>query len=286
MKNLLVIVCLILLISPTVLSVPTYYENEIPIIPSTKQFSVGVAFLSYEKFTVQTERQYFIYEGRILGKYIPNKSVELGFQIPYLVMSDANDYGALGDIKIFSKFVLYTDLLYFIDTIYFNNSLVINISLASGLKKEDSYRNIGLDKGLYYPISAGYSDIDIGVNSGFVLTYFSFFISAIFVSSSSKIEPPLAFDTKNDYFKVGMTSEIFVLTQRNFSLKLFSELLSIIPISDESKYINSNMLGFGIWTKIVDSVIIKAGYYYNVNPKVISEKYIGSALSTSLEYRF
>ncbi len=286
MKSCLVAACIILPLSLSAFAIPPYYENEIPIIPSTKQFSVGLAFLSYEKSTTQTEKQYFIYEGRIFGKYIPNKSVELGFQIPYLVMSHANDYGIIGDIKIFSKFILYTDLFSFIDTIYFNNSLIVNISLASGAKKEDSYRNIGLDKGLYYPISTGYSDIDIGLNSGFVLTYFSFFISAIFVSSSSKIEPPLAFDTKNDYFKVGATSEIFILTLRNFSLKLFSEFLSIIPISDESKFINSNFLGFGIWSKIADSIVIKVGYYHNIMPKVINEKYLGSALSTSLEYRF
>jgi|GEM_PF-3440159 len=284
-KVILPIVIVLLTLQICSFAVPPYYGNEIPIISSTKQFSFGFTFLSYEKYTIQSEEEYFIYELGVFSKYIPNKSVELSFYIPYLLMSNVNDYGILGDIKIFSKFALFSDLFQFIDTIYFNNSLVVNVSLATGEKREDGYRNIGLDKGLYYPISSGYSDLDIGITSGLVFTYFSFFTSVVFISSSSKTEPPLAFNTENDSFKVGFTSEIFLFTSKNISIKPFLELTLIIPVSDKSKFLNSNVVGFGIWAKIVDSFVLKAGYYQNLN-KIIDERYVGNIISTSFEYRF
>jgi len=284
-KVILPIVIVLLTLQIYSFAVPPYYGNEIPIIPSTKQFSFGFTFLSYEKYTIQSEEEYSIYELGVFSKYIPNKSVELSFYIPYLLMSNVNDYGILGDIKIFSKFALFSDLFQFIDTIYFNNSLVVNVSLATGEKREDGYRNIGLDKGLYYPISSGYSDLDIGITSGLVFTYFSFFTSVVFISSSSKTEPPLAFNTENDSFKVGFTSEIFLFTSKNISIKPFLELTLIIPVSDKSKFLNSNVVGFGIWAKIVDSFVLKAGYYQNLN-KIIDERYVGNIISTSFEYRF
>jgi hypothetical protein len=236
-KVILPIVIVLLTLQICSFAVPPYYGNEIPIISSTKQFSFGFTFLSYEKYTIQSEEEYFIYELGVFSKYIPNKSVELSFYIPYLLMSNVNDYGILGDIKIFSKFALFSDLFQFIDTIYFNNSLVVNVSLATGEKREDGYRNIGLDKGLYYPISSGYSDLDIGITSGLVFTYFSFFTSVVFISSSSKTEPPLAFNTENDSFKVGFTSEIFLFTSKNISIKPFLELTLIIPVSNKSKFL-------------------------------------------------
>jgi len=284
-KVILPIVIVLLTLQICSFAVPPYYGNEIPIISSTKQFSFGFTFLSYKKYTIQSEEEYFIYELGLFSKYIPNKSVELSFYIPYLLMSNVNDYGILGDIKIFSKFALFSDLFQFIDTIYFNNSLVVNVSLATGEKREDGCRNIGLDKGLYYPISSGYSDLDIGITSGLVFTYFSFFTSVVFISSSSKTEPPLAFNTENDSFKVGFTSEIFLFTSKNISIKPFLELTLIIPVSDKAKFLNSNVVGFGIWAKIVDSFVLKAGYYQNLN-KIIDERYVGNIISTSFEYRF
>lgn len=274
-----------LTITISVYSVPPFFKNEIAVIKKSKSFDLEIGVKSFNRY-LTTFSNYSILSFELEGIYAPNSSVEVGFSIPYLLMYSSGDTGSLGDIELFSKFTFFKEVFSFIDNFIFQNTIVINISLATGIKKEDSYRNIGLTKGLYYPLSSGYSDLTLGVASTILGNYNSLSVYTSFVSVSSKIEPPLAFNTENDHFVLGSTLELFLYYSKNFSTKTFLETTYYLPISTKSKYLNIWFVGSGVWLKLYDTFIFQLGYYYNLLDPFDIEKYYKSILQVNLGIRF
>ncbi|MGC8965116.1 MAG: hypothetical protein ACP5KI_07150 [Brevinematia bacterium] len=266
-------------------SVPPFFKNEVAIIKESSRFDLGLSLDLFERY-LPNFSSYELLSLKIDGTYIPNSSVELGFSIPYIFMFSANDSGILSDIELFSKFMIFKEIFRFFDNFVFQNVAVINISLATGVKKEDGYRSIGLARGLYYPLSSGYSDISLGFASTLLGTYTSLSLYGSFVSVSSKIEPPLAFNTENDHFVLGNTFELIPYYSNFFSIKTFLELTYYIPFSIKSKFINILLLGGGVWFKIKNTFMIKLGYYYNFLDPVDLEKYYKKAILGSIQIRF
>lgn len=273
-----------LLLAKNVYCVPQFFRNENAVVGDKEKITIFFEYQGIEKYLLNLSR-YNIYTISLKGVYTPNNSVEVGFSIPYLKMLEANDNGILGDIQLFSKFVIIKEIFSFIDTFLIQDSLVINVSLATGVKKEDSYRNIGFYKGLYFPNSSGYSDIEIGNSTSLVGSFFSLSIFGSFVSVSSKIEPPLAFNTENDHFVLGHTTELFVYYSKELTIKPFFEITYYLPVSDKSKYINLFLVGGGIWVKVLKTFIGSVGYYQNILEPSDIEKTFSKVLYISLGVR-
>lgn len=259
-------------------------DNKNAIVATENKFTLSFGIRWVEKLLLNLSN-YNIIIGSLCGSYTPDDSVEVSFKIPYLKIIEAKDNGILGDIELSSKFVLVREVFSVIDTFLLQNALIINLSLATGVKKEDSYRSIGLQKGTYFPLSSGYSDIEIGNATTVVGGIFALSAYVSFVSASSKIEPPLAFNTENDHFTMGGTIEMFIYSSKSFTFKTFAETLWYVPITDKSKYLNFAVAGAGGWTKIFDTVIITLGYYKNLLLPTDIEKYLSENLTCSIGIR-
>ncbi|MCS7299611.1 MAG: hypothetical protein RMJ37_06625 [Spirochaetia bacterium] len=285
MKNIFQALFVVLLISSFCYGVPPYMKNEIAIIPQKEKLTLSLEIIRYQR-KLQNMSNYNILSVELEGDYTPNNFIEVGFGIPYLKILESSDSGIIGDIGLYSKFVILREIFSILDNFLLQNALVINIYLATGIKKEDSYRNIGLQKGLYFPISSGYADIEIGNTVSVVGTVFGISLFFSFNSVSSKIEPPLAFNVENDHLVLGSTLEGFVYYSEDLTIKLFSEITYFLPISERSKYLNILDIGGGVWGKVIDVFIIKVGYYQNFLIPIDIEKTYDSILMVELGTRF
>lgn len=284
MKDIFLALFVALFISSVCYGVPPYMKNEIAIIPQKEELTLSLEVMRYQR-KLQNMSNYNILSVELEGDYTPNNFIEVGFSIPYLKILESADNGIIGDIGLYSKFVILREIFSMLDNFLLQNALIVNIYLATGVKKEDSYRNIGLQKGLYFPISSGYADIEIGSAVSVVGTVFGLSSFFSFTSVSSKIEPPLAFNVENDHFILGGTLEGFVYYSRDLTVKLFSEVTYFLPISEKSKYLNILNIGGGIWTKIIDIFVIKVGYYQNFLTPVDVEKTYDNILIIELGTR-
>lgn len=285
MKNVFQTFLVGLLVSSFCYGVPPYMKNEIAIIPQKEKFTLSLEFTRYQR-KLQNLSNYSILSVELEGDYTPNNFIEVGFGIPYLKILESSDSGIVGDISLYSKFVILREVFSILDNFLLQNALVINIYLATGVKKEDGYRNIGLQKGLYFPISSGYADIEIGNTLSVVGTIFGVSLFFSFTSVSSKIEPPLAFNVENDHLVLGSTLEGFVYYSKDLTIKLFSEITYFLPISEKSKYLNVLDIGGGVWGKVGNVFIAKVGYYQNLLTPVDVEKTYDNVLVVELGTRF
>ncbi|MEN2997682.1 MAG: hypothetical protein ABDH28_01375 [Brevinematia bacterium] len=279
-----VIVCALILSTIRTYGVPPFLKNENAIISSKEKITLSIELQNFSRWLPDLS-DYNILKISFKGVYSPNNYVELGFEFPYLKILEANDNGVIGDVRLFSKFLTFNETFSFIDTFLFQNALTLQLSLATGVKKEDSYRNIGLQKGLYFPLSSGYTDIEIGNALTLVGNIFALSLYLSFISISSKIEPPLAFNIENDNLIIGSTFEVFCYYSKHITIKLFSETIYYLPISDKSKYVNALITGGGLWVKVLEALIFNLGYYQNFSPPIDIERTTSWILSGSIGLR-
>ncbi len=264
---------------------PVFFKNHNAVIGEKDKFNLFLKTEIYERYSINVTN-YNILEFSMVGTYNPNNYVEVGFKIPYLKILQANDNGIIGDILLYSKFLIVEEIFSFFDSFLLQDSIILNISLSTGVKKEDSYRNINFEKGLYFPLSSGYTDIEFGNALSLIGSFFALSLYSSFVSVSSKTEPPLAFNTENDNFNIGTTFELFILYSKSLTIKLFIESTAYLPISNKSKYINLWFNGIGAWTKLFERIILSFGYYKNFLDPTDFEKYYSSTISCYLGIRF
>ncbi|MCX8029854.1 MAG: hypothetical protein N2712_07675 [Brevinematales bacterium] len=274
-----------ILITVTAYSVPVFLKNENAIITLKEKFTTSLEAKNIQRYG-QEKSIYNTLCFSLKGTFTPNNSIEVGFEIPYFKIVETTDSGIIGDISLFSKFLMVNEIFSLVDNFLLQGVTVLNISLATGIKKEDGYRNIGIQKGIYYPLSSGYADIEIGTAFSLIGTVFGLSGYFCFTSVSSKIEPPLAFNTENDHFVLGSTFEIFMLYSQNFTLKSFSEITYYLPISEKSKYINIFLVGSGIWSRIYETVVVKLGYYKNLSAPIDIEKHLDNIILVGIGFRF
>ncbi|MFN4244907.1 MAG: hypothetical protein ACK4F9_01995 [Brevinematia bacterium] len=262
-----------------------FFKNHNAVFGKRDRFTLILRTELYEKYSINMTN-YNILDISIAGSYNPNNFVEVSFRIPYLKILQANDNGILSDITLSSKFLIAKEIFSIFDDFLLQDAIVINVSLATGVKKEDSYRNINFEKGLYFPLSSGYTDIELGNVVSLIGTFFGLSFYSSFLSISSKTEPLLAFNTENDNFLLGTTLELFIIYYKNLTMKLFFESTLYVPISDKSKYLNTWFNGLGMWYKLFERIIISFGYYKNFLDPVDLEKYHSSAISFYIGIRF
>lgn len=285
MKKAILLSISFFLVSPiTSQGLASFFLNENAVIPEREKLTLLVEYQPIQRYLPSME-EYTITKVSIKSTYSPNNNVEVGFEIPYLKMNGVNDSGTLGDIKLSSKFSIIKEVFSLVDIFLLQTTLNLNINLATGIKKEDSYRNIGLQKALYYPLSAGYPDLEIGFSSSLVGTIFALSSCISLISVSSKIEPPLAFNTENDNILLGITLEIFLHYSKKLTIKIFSESTYFIPLSEKSKYQDLFLLGTGIWSKSFESLIIKLGYYKNLSQTIYIENTFNSTFILGIGIR-
>ncbi len=265
-------------------SAPPYFLSENAITKDRDFFSFSVFYKEYGRI-MNDFLKYSFSEVTVSLEYSPNKNSMFGIRLPYEFMPVANDFGFLGDIKLFSKFVVYDNILNLrIDEFFLSSVLILNADLGSGIRKEDGYRNIGLQKGLYYPISSGYFNLVFGNATTFVGEFLGLSLCFLLNFDSSKIEPPLAFNLENDYVFLGGNLEFFILSAKDFQVKLFLENTYVLPFYDKAKFIPSNFLGFGVWTSFYNFVL-KGGYFVNTSFPSDVERFIGNMFFLSFEIR-
>lgn len=273
LKTSLLTFLLFSIVSLKTFGLSSFFLNENGIISERERINLLLEYQTIQRY-LPSMTEYTTTKISLKGIYPPNSNVELGFEIPYFKINEANDSGTLGDIRLSSKFSVFKELFEFIDMFIFQTTFNLKINLATGIKKEDSYRNIGLQKTLYYPLSSGYSDLEIGFSSSLVGTIFAISVCSSFISVSSKIEPPLAFNTENDNIMIGTTLELFLHYSKDFNLKIFGETTYFIPVSEKSKYQDILLIGGGLWSRFFKNGIIKIGYYKNLlEPKYLENTF-------------